>query len=99
MVIFLLPNSHIKVAQLRLDKRLQFGYNSVTEKILDKIENDAKIVNRTNVCYKEENQMEERLENVLKKATPEQLEKLLIIAELIVQQDLKTVLSVHQLIL
>jgi hypothetical protein len=34
---------------------LQFGYNSVTEKILDKIENGAKIVNRTNVCYKEEN--------------------------------------------
>jgi hypothetical protein len=43
--------------------------------------------------------MEERLENVLKKATPEQLEKLLIIAELIVQQDLKTVLSVHQSLL
>ena len=70
-----------------------------TQKILDKIEIDVKIVNRTNVCYKEEKQMEERLENVLKKATPEQLEKLLIIAELIVQQDLKTVLSVHQLIL
>lgn len=68
-------------------------------KKLDKIEIDAKIVNRTNVCYEEEKQMEERLENVLKKATPEQLEKLLIIAELIVQQDLKTVLSVHQSLL
>ena len=82
-------------------------YNSIITEIhrisdkifLDKSENDAKIVNRTNVCYKEEKQMEERLENVLKKATPEQLEKLLIIAELIVQQDLKTVLSVHQSLL
>lgn len=65
MVIFLLPNSHIKVAQLRLVICSQMIYNSIITKthrisvkiFLDKSENDAKIVNRTNVCYEEEKQM------------------------------------------
>ncbi len=40
--------------------------------------------------------MNDTLENLLKKATEEQLIKLMLIAESIVQQDLRTVPSVHQ---
>ena len=84
------------MANHHLAIRSQMLYNSINEKILDKIEIDGKIVNRTNVCYERRKLMNDTLENLLKKATEEQLIKLMLIAESIVQQDLRTVPSVHQ---
>lgn len=40
--------------------------------------------------------MNEKLENIIKNATDEQLKKLMLIAEAIVQRDSKTVPSAHQ---
>lgn len=65
-------------------------YNSINEKILDKIEIDAKIVNRTNVCYKEEKQMEEDIKTLLEFATYEELLILLNLAESMLQPSERT---------
>lgn len=57
---------------------------------LDKIEIDAKIVNRTNVCYEEEKQMEETTKTLLEYATYEELLILLNLAESMLQPSERT---------
>ena len=63
------------MAKHPLENCLQFGYNSVTEKIPDKIENDAKIANRTNVCYERRKLMNKtEITQILDKLSDEKLD-------------------------
>lgn len=55
-----------------------------------------KMGNRTNVQLRKETAMNETLEKLLANATEEQLIKLMLIAESIVQQGSKIVVSVHR---
>ena len=52
--------------------------------------------NRTNVQLRKETAMNETLEKLLANATEEQLIKLMLIAEAIVQQGSGTTVSVHR---
>jgi hypothetical protein len=65
-------------------------YNSNKGKSIDKNEIDAKIVNRTNVCYEEEKQMEEVTKTLLEYATYEELLILLNLAESMLQPSERT---------
>lgn len=79
-----------KVTNRLVDFCSQMIYNSVIGKTIDKIEIDAKIVSRTNVCYKEEKQMEEVTKTLLEYATYEELLILLNLAESMLQPSERT---------
>ena len=87
-----------KVATHLIEICLHFVYNSIITKthrifakiFLDKSENDVKIVNRTNVCYKEKKQMEEVTKTLLEFATYEELLILLNLAESMLQPSERT---------
>lgn len=77
-------------------KVLQFAHRKIIGNPLTFDKKVAKIGNRTNVQLRKETAMNETLEKLLANATEEQLIKLMLIAESIVQQGLGTTVSVHR---